>query len=328
MITSREMRLVRRPANRLPGRGDVELAEAALADPGPGQVLVRNLFMSIDPGLLLRMNDLSAQDIPDFTPGQAMWSDAIGEVLDAPDTGFAPGDIVWHRFGCREYVVEDAVHFRRVDPDAYPSLTHHLCFGLTAYVGITVADIQPGEVFYVSSAAGAVGSIAGQLARLRGAGRVIGSAGAAHKVEYLRDKLGFDHAFDYHEGISAQLEPLDVYFDNVGAEHLEAAIEALKPRGRAVMGGGMAEIRSGRPHGPRNILSVIGKRLRLQGFYTFDHPDLVPPFDREFPHWVRTGQVVIPETIVDGLGTCVQAALDHLAGVHLGKVVLRIAPDA
>jgi len=321
---SREMRLVSRPTGRLPLPGDVALVEVPVPDPMPGQVVVRNLFMSIDPGSLLRMNDLSRVDIPDFQPGSPMWSDAIGMVVDSESELLSPGDVVWHRFGWRDYIVENADQFRVVDPSAYPSLSHHLCFGLTAYVGIHVAQVQPGDIFYVSSAAGAVGNLAGQIARLRGASKVIGSTVSPEKVKYLLDTLGFDIAFDYHDGIRSELDELDVYFDNVGGSHLEAAIEAMKPRGRIVMCGGMEEIRSGVPKGPSNILSVIGKRLSLLGFYTFDHPDLFPTFDTEFSQWVRDGDVIISETIVDGLENGIEAAIDHLNGVYLGKVVLRI----
>jgi NADPH-dependent curcumin reductase CurA len=321
---SREMRLVSRPAGKLPAPGDVSLVEVPVPDPMPNQVVVRNLFMSIDPGSLLRMNDLSSVDIPDFQPGAAMWSDAIGMVVDTESPDLSPGDVVWHRFGWRDYIVEDADQFRVVDPSAYPSLSHHLCFGMTAYVGIEVAQVRPGDTFYVSSAAGAVGNLAGQIAKLRGASRVIGSAGSPEKVKYLTETLGFDVAFDYHDGISSELDELDIYFDNVGGSHLEAAIEAMKPRGRIVMCGGMEEIRSGVRRGPRNMLSVIGKRLTMMGFYTFDHPELFPRFDTEFSEWVRSGDVIIAETIVDGLENGVQAAIDHLNGVYIGKVVLRI----
>ena len=324
MRVSREMHLLSRPVGRLPAPGDTKIVEVPVPEPGPGQIVVRNLFMSIDPGSLLRTADLSKVDIPYFEVGAPMWSDAIGEVLESDFEGLNAGDIVWHRFGWREFVVEDGTEFRRVDADAYPDLTYHLCFGLTAYVGISVAKIQPGEVVYVSSGGGAVGSIAGQLARLRGAGRVIGSVGTPEKAKYLRETLGYDVAFDWHDGVRENLEDLDVYYDNVGGTHLEAAIDALKPHGRAVMGGGMEEIRSGEPRGPKNILSVIGKRLHLQGYYTFDHPELFPVFDEEFPKWVRSGEVVVPLTVVDGLENGIAAAIDHLNGVYLGKVVLRI----
>jgi NADPH-dependent curcumin reductase CurA len=144
MRTGRETRLVSRPAQRIPDPGDVALVEVPVPDPGPGQVLVRNLYMSIDPGGLLRMSDLSRFDIPYFETGAAMWSDAVGEVVESAYPDLAPGDIVWHRFGWRDYAVEDGTQFRRVDPGAYPSLSHHLCFGVVAYIGIEVAKVRPG----------------------------------------------------------------------------------------------------------------------------------------------------------------------------------------
>ncbi|MFD7906651.1 zinc-binding dehydrogenase [Kitasatospora sp. NPDC059747] len=313
-----------RPAARSPRPGDTRVVEVPVPEPGPGQVVVRNLFMSIDPGLVLRMNDLSTLDIPDFAVGAPMWCDAIGEVVDTADERLSPGDVVWHRFGFRDYAVAEAGEFRRVDPDAYPSLTHHLCFGLTAYVGTEVAQIRPGDTFFVSSAAGGVGSMAGQLARLRGATRVIGSAGTPEKVRYLRESLGFDDAFDYHEGVRPRLPELDVYYDNVGGAHLEAAIDAMRPRGRIVMGGRNEEIRTGSAEGPRNMMAVIGKRLELLGYYTFDHPELFPVFDERFPKWVRSGEIVVAETVVDGLENGVSAAVNLMHGAYVGKVVLRI----
>ncbi|WP_025616727.1 NADP-dependent oxidoreductase [Salinispora cortesiana] len=325
MRTSREMRLISRPVERMPSDDDVKMIKVVVPDPAAGQVVVRNLFMSIDPGSLLRMRDLSKVDIPNFEVGAPMWSDAVGEVVESAAAGLSPGDIVWHRYGWRDYVVADASHFHQVDPALYPSLSHHLSFGLTAYVGLHVAKVRQGETFFVSSAAGGVGTMAGQVARLCGASRVIGSTGTPDKARYLRESLGFDVAFDYHDGIRQHLpDDLDVYFDNAGGSHLEAAIDALRPHGRAVLCGGVEEIRSGEPRAPRNILSVIGKRLKLQGFYTFDHPDLFPRFAEEFPRWVRRGEVVIAETIVDGLENGLTAVLNLLRGRYLGKVVLRI----
>ncbi|MBT2209279.1 NADP-dependent oxidoreductase [Actinomadura sp. NEAU-AAG7] len=324
MRRGREMRLVSRPAQRIPDPGDVRLVEVTVPDPAPGQVLVRNMFMSIDPGSLLRMDDLSRLDIPHFELGAPLWADAVGEVVVSEDAALRPGDVVWHRFGWRDYALADAAEFRRVDPAAYPSLTHHLCFGIVAYIGIELARVGPGDTVFVSSAAGGVGSIAGQIARLRGASRVIGAVGSPEKAAYVTETLRYDAAFDYHAGIRPHLDELDVCFDSVGGAHLEAAIDAMRPRGRIVMCGATQEVRSGRPHGPRNMLAVIGKRLSLLGFYTFDHPELVPRFEAEFPRWVREGEVVIAQTVVDGLENGITAAADQLRGVHTGKVVLRL----
>jgi NADPH-dependent curcumin reductase CurA len=330
MRVGREMRLVSRPAQRIPDPGDVELVEVPVPDPKSGQVLVRNLLMSIDPGVLLRMSDLSEFGIPYFELGRAMWSDAVGEVVDSAYPDLRPGDIVWHRFGWRDYAVEDGAQFRRVDPDAYPSLSHHLCFGVVAYIGIAVAKVRPGEIVFVSSAAGGVGSIAGQIAKLRGASQVIGSVGSPAKVRYVTETLGYDAAFDYHDGSYEQLvglgvnDRLDVYFDNVGGAQLEAVIDVMRPRGRIVISGLNEQVRSGVPTGPRNMLKMVTKRLGIQAFYTFDHPDLMSKFEEEFTQWVRDGQVIVAETVVNGLENGVAAAAGQLQGEYLGKVILRL----
>ncbi|MFD0201043.1 MULTISPECIES: MDR family NADP-dependent oxidoreductase [Saccharothrix] len=329
MRVGREMRLISRPAQRIPAPGDVELVEVPVPDPGPRQVLVRNLYMSIDPGGLLRMSDLSKLDIPHFEVGEAMWSDAIGEVVESDHPDLRAGDIVWHRLGWRDYAVADGAEFRKVDPDAYPSLSHHLCFGIVAYIGIAVAGVKPGDTVLVASAAGGVGSIAGQIARLRGATTVVGSVGSPEKVEYVTGTLRYDAAFDYHDGMYDQLvalglnDRLDVYFDSVGGGLLEAAIDVMRPRGRIVMCGQTEQVRSGVPTGPRNMLKVVGKRIGIQAFYTFDHPDLLPKFEAEFTEWVRGGEVVVAETVVDGLENGIDAAVGQLQGRYTGKVILR-----
>ncbi len=328
--TGREVRLVSRPAQREPGPDDVALVEVPVREPGPGEVLVRNRYMSIDPGGLLRMNDLSAFDIPYFETGTTMWSDAIGEVVASEYPGLRPGDTVWHRFGWRDYAVADGAEFRQVDPAAYPSLSHHLSFAVVAYIGMDVARVGPGDTVLIASAAGGVGSMAGQIARLRGATRVIGSVGSPEKVDYVTSTLGYDAAFDYHDGCLDELvrlgvaDELDVYLDSVGGSLLEAAIDVMKPRGRIVMCGQTEQIRTGVPSGPRNLLKLVGKRLSIEAFYHFDHLDLVPAFEKEFTQWVRDGAIVVAETIVEGLENGVAAAVGQLHGQYVGKVILKL----
>ncbi|RKT69227.1 hypothetical protein DFJ66_2424 [Saccharothrix variisporea] len=324
MRVGREVRLVARPAGLIPGPGDVRVVEVSVPSPAPGQALVRNVFMSIDPGALMHMADLSMLDIPHFELGATMWCDAVGEVIESASEDFRPGDVVWHRFGWRDYAVADGSLFRRVDPDAYPSLTHHLCFGIVAYIGVELAAIRPGDTLLVSSAVGGVGSIVGQVARLRGAAKVIGSVGSAEKVAYATEVLGYDAAFDHHDEDFRLGDDLDVYFDSVGGRQLEAAIDAMRPRGRIVVCGQTAQLRSGVPTGPRNMMTLVRKRLTLQAYYTFDHPDLVPKFEEEFPQWVRSGAVVVAETVVEGLENGVEAAVRQMHGEYTGKVVLKL----
>ncbi|MDQ7810293.1 NADP-dependent oxidoreductase [Amycolatopsis sp. A133] len=325
MTTSRQMRLLTHPPGTLPIPGEVALEEVPVPEPGPGQVLVRNLYMAIDPGLLLRMRCLDGL-VPDFPLGEVMWGHALGEVVASADPGKRPGDVVLHRLAWREYALADAAKFDVVDADLYPSRSHHLSSAVVAWVGLSRIRIAPGDTVVVSSAAGAVGSVAGQLAKLRGAGRVIGSVGSPDKAGRVVRTLGFDDAFDYHEGWP-DLGGVDVYYDNVGGQQLEAAIEAMNPHGRIVLCGGTEQQVSGQPHGIRNMQLVIAKRLTLQGFTTDDHPDVIAEFTREFPPLVARGAVVLPETVIDGLENIIPAMRAQLEGAHFGKVLLRFRPD-
>jgi NADPH-dependent curcumin reductase CurA len=321
MTTSRQMRLINHPPGALPIPGEVALDEVPVPVPEPGQVLVRNLYMAIDPGLLLRMRCLDGL-VPDFPLGEVMWGHALGEVVESAAPGMRPGDVVLHRMAWREYAVGDAGKFDVVDADVYPYLSHHLSSAVVAWVGLSRVLLSPGETVVVSSAAGAVGSVVGQLAKVRGAGRTIGSVGSREKAELVVRDLGFDDAFDYHEGWP-DLGGVDVYYDNVGGRQLEAAIEAMNPHGRIVLCGGTEQQRSGQSYGIRNMQLAIAKRLTLQGFTTDDHPDVIAEFSRQFPPLVTGGRVVLPETMIDGLENIIPAMRAQLTGAYFGKVLLR-----
>jgi NADPH-dependent curcumin reductase CurA len=246
---------------------------------------------------------------------------------------------VLHGLGWRDVAVLDADHVSVVEPLSGLPLSLHLGVlgmpGLTAYAGLfRVAAFRPGDAVFVSGAAGAVGSLVGQFARLRDASRVVGSAGTPEKVRWLRDELGFTAAFDYHDGAVADLlaaaapEGVDVYFDNVGGEHLEAAIGALTVHGRAALCGSISGYNAvSAPPGPRNMGLMVGKRLSLRGFLVGDHGDLRPEFVDTVSGWVRDGSVVARETVVEGLDNAVRAFLDLLHGGNTGKMVVRLAPD-
>jgi hypothetical protein len=208
--------------------------------------------------------------------------------------------------------------------------------GLTAYAGLfRVAEFRPGDAVFVSGAAGAVGSLVGQFARLRGASAVIGSAGSPEKVRWLREELGFTAAFDYHDGPVGELlaagapEGIDVFFDNVGGEHLEAAMAALHVHGRAALCGAISTYNATEPPpGPRNFGGLmVAKRLRLQGFLVGDHHDLHREFVDAMTGWLRSGELVVRETVRDGLEQAVPAFLDLLRGGNTGKMVVRLGPD-
>jgi hypothetical protein len=207
--------------------------------------------------------------------------------------------------------------------------------GLTAYAGLfEIAGFKAGESVFVSGAAGAVGSLVGQFARLRGASRVVGSAGSAAKVRFLTEELGFDAAFDYHEGPVRELlrqaapDGIDVYFDNVAGEHLEAAISSLSLRGRVALCGAISLYNSTeRPVGPANLALTIGKRLTLRGFLVTDHAHLQPEFREVVTGWLTSGRLVAAETVVEGLDQAVPAFIGMLRGANTGKMVVRLAPD-
>ncbi|MEU4347542.1 NADP-dependent oxidoreductase [Streptomyces sp. NPDC023838] len=331
--TSREWHLVARPQG-WPVPADFALRETPVAAPAEGRILVRNLFMSVDPYMRGRMNDVKSY-VPPFQLDKPMDGGAVGVVVASGDERFAVGDHVLHGLGWREYADVDAKHATKVDPSLAP-LSSYLGVlgmpGLTAYAGLfEVASFKEGDTVFVSGAAGAVGSQVGQLARLKGAARVIGSAGSDEKVKWLVEELGFDAAFNYKNGpVRDQLraaapDGIDVYFDNVGGEHLEAAISSLKVHGRATICGMIAGYNDTEPTpGPRNMAMIIGKRLRLQGILVGDHAALQPQFVQEVAGWIASGELKYGETVVAGIDKGVDAFLGMLRGENTGKMVVSL----
>jgi NADPH-dependent curcumin reductase CurA len=332
--TTREIHLAARPTG-WPTAETFALVPAELPDPADGQLLVRNLYMSVDPYMRPKMNDVKSYT-PPYEVGKALYGAAIGEVLESRVDGWAPGDLVLHGLGWREHAVLDARSARRVEPLDGVSVTHFLgalgTTGLTAHVGLfEMAEFQPGDTVFVSGAAGAVGTMAGQFARLRGAKRVIGSAGSAEKVAYLTDELGFDAAFNYRDGdVAGQLraaapDGIDVYFDNVGGDHLEAALGRLNTYGRVALCGGISQYNSEKPSGPANFALAVTKRLSLRGFIVSDHMDRIGAMLGPVSEWLASGKLVADETIVDGLDNAVDAFLGMLRGTNTGKALVRLS---
>jgi NADPH-dependent curcumin reductase CurA len=332
--TAHEIHLASRP-HGWPTPDNFTFVDVALPDLGPGQVVVRNTYMSVDPYMRGRMNDVKSY-VPPFQVGQALDGNAIGEVIASAAEDVPVGATVLHNLGWRDIALLDARHTRIVDPAATPSPATYLGAlggpGLTAYVGLfDIADMRAGDSVFVSGAAGAVGSIAGQIAKLRGASRVIGSAGSAEKVRHLIDKLGFDAAFNYKKGpVGQQLKAaapdgIDVYFDNVGGDHLTAALSALNTFGRVALCGAIhAYNATSAPSGPPNLGLAITKRLTLRGFIVTDHRDRTGAFVEEVGGGIRDGRIVCNETIVDGLDNAPDAFIGMMRGDNLGKMVVRI----
>ncbi|MDN3937782.1 NADP-dependent oxidoreductase [Arthrobacter sp. YD4] len=331
--STREIQLASRPHGR-PVPENFRLAESALPELQDGQVLVRNLFISVDPYMRGRMNDVKSYSAP-FALDAAMEGGAVGEVIASRSEDRKVGDTVVHSLGWREYAVLDAGATSPARTDIAPASAFLGALGmtgLTAYAGLLkVADFKPGDAVFVSGAAGAVGSLVGQIAKAMGASRVIGSAGTPEKVARLLE-LGFDAAFNYHDGPVRDLlkdaageKGIDVYFDNVGGEHLEAALSVMNVGGRVAMCGAIAQYNSTEPTpAPRNLMLAIGKQLTLKGFLVGGYWQYMGEFVEKVSGWIADGTIRYDETIVDGLENAPQAFMDLLDGANTGKMLVRL----
>jgi NADPH-dependent curcumin reductase CurA len=331
---SREIRLVARPRG-FPDEDLFEVAETPIPEPADGQVLIRNAYFSVDPYMRPRMNDVRSYVAP-FTLGEAMTGGAVGRIAASRNPRHAEGDWVLHQLGWREWALSEGTALRRVDPGAAPISTALGVLGMpgfTAWYGLHVLGRpQEGETVLVSGAAGAVGSAAGQMAKIAGC-RVIGSAGSEEKLAWLRE-LGFDEAFNYREQrprealTALAADGIDIYFDNVGGEHLEAAIGALHNYGRVVACGSISRYNDAEPApGPRNMFMVVTKRLRIEGFIVSDHYDRFGEFAGQAAEWVRDGRLRYRETVVEGIENAPKAFLGLLRGENIGKMLVKVGPD-
>lgn len=323
--------LVARP-HGWPEPSVVELREVPVTEPGEGRILVRNLFFSVDPAMRGRMNDVKSY-APPYELDKPMHGSAVGEVIASKAEGFAVGDHVLHGLGWREYAEFPAEHATKIDTALAPASAYLGVLGvpgLTAYAGLfDVAGLKESDTVFVSGAAGAVGSQVGQFAKIKGAARVIGSAGSDEKVRLLTEEYGFDAAFNYKNGpVRDQLKAaapdgIDVYFDNVGGDHLEAALSSFNLHGRAVICGMIAQYNSTEPTpAPRNLALVIGKRLRLEGMLVVDHFGRRPQFVKDVAGWLESGELKYHETVVQGIENGFDAFLGMLRGENTGKMVV------
>ena len=335
MITptkTRQIVLASRPQG-WPTPENFRLETIELPAPADGQVVVANHYMSVDPYMRGRMNDVKSY-APPFQVDRPLDGAAVGEVIVSASPDVHIGQIVLHGLGWREHAVVPATAVTVVDAVAAPESAYLSVLGmtgLTAYAGLmAAARFRPGDTVFVSGAAGAVGSLVGQIAKLSGAARVIGSAGSPAKVVRLRE-LGFDAAFNYHDGpVADQLraaapDGIDVYFDNVGGDHLEAAIDSLNNGGHVALCGAISQYNSTEPPtAPRNLALAIGKQLTVQGFLVGGHRDLMPEFHEKVVGWLADGSLRWDETVREGLDAAPQAFIDLLAGANTGKMVVRL----
>jgi len=267
--------------------------------------------------------------------GKPLDGGAVGDVIESRAPEFRPGDVVTSNFGWREYFVATPEQLHSVSREIQP-LSVYLgtlgMTGMTAWVGLNLVEVKAGDIVFVSGAAGAVGNVAGQLAKLRGC-RVIGSAGSAEKVRFLREECGFDGAFNYKAGpVREQLnreapDGIDVYFDNVGGETLEAALSALRVHGRIIACGGISGYNEGnpRPAGPSNLMNIVAKRLTMKGFIVSDWLDRRAEFEQEVGGYFRAGKLKHKETVVKGIDQAVAAFIGLFHGQNIGKMVVELA---
>lgn len=331
---SREIRLKTRPVG-LATEKNFEIAEVSVAELEKGQVLVRNIWMAVDPYMRIRMREEGVSHRAHFQLGAALEGEAIGRVMDSRSEKFAAGDYVSSRFGWREMFVADDDLLKKLDPTIEPIQAYLGVLGttgFTAYVGLLrLGAAKEGETVFVSSAAGAVGSVVCQIAKLKGC-RVVGSAGSDAKVQWLKTELGINEAINYKTsgGLDEAVrdacpEGIDIYFDNVGGEHLTAALSHMNDFGRVVMCGMISGLNETKPMpGPHNLALVIGKRLRLEGFIVHDHLDLSDSFLKDMTKWIEQGKITWKETVVSGIENAPQAFFKLFSSDSFGKVLVKV----
>ena len=330
-MKSRVIQLCSRPQG-LPKPSDFELVEVPVRAPGEGELLVENLYVSVDPYMRGRMREA-------WGVGDALEGGAIGRVVESGAANFAVGDFVSHGLGWREHATLNAATCAKVDADLAP-LPAYLGVmgmpGLTAYGGLLVTgQYKDGETVFVSAASGAVGSVVGQIARIKGSEHVIGSAGSSAKVAMLKNEYGFSHAFNYKDAdILGELRAgapkgLDIYFENVGGPQLEAALTHMRPYGRIPICGMIATYNDGETvtPGPRNLTETIYKFITMSGFVVSAFGDLQAQFRQEMAGWIKSGDLKYAETIVDGLEQAPEAFIGLFAGANDGKMLVRLAAE-
>jgi len=333
MTLSREIHLKSRPSG-VPTADNFELVHVDLPEPAPGQVQVRNTWMTVDPYMRGRMNDVKSY-APPFQLGEAMQGGAVGVVMASNDPSLKAGDLVQSFFGWREAFNAPAGAVQKLETHGLPPQAF-LGFagmpGLTAYVGLLrIAEMKAGDVVFVSGAAGAVGSVACQIAKLKGH-TVIGSAGGAEKAAFLKE-IGVDHAIDYkaEPDITAALlraapEGIDVYFENVGGAHMEAALMAAKPFGRFALCGMISEYNNtDLGKGVRGLVMAVGKSLTLRGFIVSNHTDMQAAFVKDLAGWVAEGKFKHVETVKEGIEAAPEAFLGLFKGENLGKMLVKLS---
>ena len=338
-VKSREIQLISRPVG-MPTEANFKMVEVNIPAPGDGDVLVRNIFLSVDPYMRGRMME-GASYVANFNLDETMTGGAIGQVIASNAPGIDVGDYVNSMYGWREYYVCPAAEVQKVDPEVGPIQAYLGTLGmpgLTAYAGLLrVGEFKDGETVFVSAASGAVGATVCQIAKARG-GTVIGSAGSQDKCDWLRSVAKVDHVINYreHDSSSSLTKALaaaapggiDVYFENVGGMHLEAALNCMNTFGRIAACGMISQYNNSEPApGPNNLILAVGRSLKIQGFIVSNHFDMLPDFLRDMSGWIKADKMHWEETVYEGIDNTVDAFLGLFKGSNKGKMLVKVGPD-
>ncbi len=333
---NKQITLAARPSG-MPKPSDFKLVETPVSDPGAGELLVRTLYVSVDPYMRGRMNDVKSY-APPVKIGEVMGAGAVGKVVASQNPKFQAGDVVEGFFGWQQYAISNGAGVRKIDPSLAPVSTALGVLGmpgLTAYFGLLdIGKPRAGETVVVSGAAGAVGSLAGQIAKIKGC-RVVGIAGSDEKVAWLRDELGFDAAFNYKTttGYTAKLAELcpkgvDVYFDNVGGVITDAVFPLINVGARVVVCGQIAQYNADKPEtGPRLLAHLIVKQARAEGFLVFQFAKRYAEGLTEMAGWLKADRLRYREQFVDGIENAPHAFIGMLQGENTGKQLVRVAAE-
>jgi hypothetical protein len=333
-----DIRLKSRPSG-LPTLDDFDLVESDIPSPGYGQILVRNLYMSVDPYMRGRMSDRKSYVAP-FQIGEVLQGGAVGQVTTSNhNSRFREGDTVLSMNGWREWFVSDGEGLRVVDANAVPLQSYLGALGmpgLTAYVGLMrIGELKKEDRVLVSAASGAVGAIACQIARNKGCEIVVGMAGTAEKCAFLIERLGLYGAINYRaaDDLSAAIAEampggIDLYFDNVGGSQLEAALDNMRQDGRIVACGMIEQYNDvARPAGPRNLMNIVSRRLTMKGFIVIDHADELDRFTREMTGWIADGRMMWREMVYVGIERAPEALIGLFSGANFGKALVKLGEE-
>ncbi|MGB8364605.1 MAG: NADP-dependent oxidoreductase [Rhizomicrobium sp.] len=335
---NREIRLKKRPAG-MPTADDFELVETPVPTPAAGQVLVRNIYISVDPYMRGRMIDRESY-IPPFQIGETLSGGAVGQVAASNgNANFKIGDYVSNFSGWREWFATSGGELQKIDSSLAPIQAYLGTFGmpgLAAYAGLLkVAELKEGERVFVSAASGAVGAVVCQIAKNKGC-YVVGSAGSDDKCDWLVKEARVDHAINYktcgdlNAAVQAAFpQGIDVYFENVGGAHLDAALANMRVQGRIAVCGMISQYNATElPPGPSNFFAVLPQRLTIKGFMVTDYANLTPDFLRDMGAWAKAGKLKWRETIIDGIENAPRAFIGLFTGDNFGKMLVRVGPDS